>query len=168
MQFGETTHERKSETGAAGLTIVAIVDLVEGLEDLVDLFARDTRSVVAHGDLEAAVARESADDGNPSTFRCELHRIRTEVDQDLLERAVVGVERRRGGIDFDRQLLATLARLGADQLERQIEGALGIERMRPDFHLARFDLGDVEKIVDEAEEMRAGGVDVASIFLVAR
>ena len=41
-------------------------------------------------------------------------------------------------------------------------------RMRRDFHLARLDLGDVEQIVDQAEQMRARGMDVAGIFLVAR
>ena len=59
------------------------------------------------------------------------------------------------------------ARLEADQLEGDFEGAAGIQRMGRDFHAARLDLGDVEQIVDQRQKMGAGGMDVAGIVLVA-
>ena len=40
--------------------------------------------------------------------------------------------------------------------------------LRLDLHLAGFDLGHVEQIVDQAEQMRARRMDVAGIFVVAR
>ena len=40
--------------------------------------------------------------------------------------------------------------------------------LRRDLHAAGLDLGDVEQIVDQRQQMRAGGMNVAGIFLVAR
>ena len=40
MQFGQAAHQRQAEARAARLAVEAVVHLVEGLEDVVDLFAR--------------------------------------------------------------------------------------------------------------------------------
>src|SRR5579872_7370369 len=50
VQFGQTAHQRQPQARASRLTVKAVVHLVEGLEDIVDLFARDARTVVAHHD----------------------------------------------------------------------------------------------------------------------
>ena len=55
------------------------------------------------------------------------------------------------------------ARLGADKLERDVEGARGIQRMGRDLHAAGLDLGDIQQVVDQRQEMGAGGMDVAGI-----
>ena len=65
MQLGQAAHQRQAQARAAGLAVEAIVHLVEGLEDLVELVARNAGAVVAHRDLEIAVARR----GRPSP-RC--------------------------------------------------------------------------------------------------
>src|SRR5690348_18210100 len=88
MKLGKPSHERKTETRAAGLAVVAIVDLVEGHEDLVELVARNAGAVVLDRDLEAAVTRETSHDRDASAFWREFHGIGHEVDQDLLERAL--------------------------------------------------------------------------------
>ncbi len=50
---------------------------------------------------------------------CEFHGVGNQVEQDLLQRPLVGIKRRRGLIDLDHQRLILLARLGADQLQRR-------------------------------------------------
>ena len=57
MQFRQAPHQRQAQPRAAGLAVVAIVHLAEGREDLVQLVARNAGAVVAHHDLEIAVAR---------------------------------------------------------------------------------------------------------------
>ncbi len=109
-------HQREAETRAAGLAVVAVVDLAERREDLVELLARDAGAIVLYGNLEAAAARQFGTHRDAAAFGRELDRVGAEVDQDLLERALIRVERRRRGIDLDGERLLALARLGADQL----------------------------------------------------
>ena len=54
MQLGQTADQRKSQPGATGLTIVAIVDPGKGFEDAIDVFFRDAGTIVRHDQLEIA------------------------------------------------------------------------------------------------------------------
>ena len=56
MQFGEAAHQRQPEARTASLTVVAIVDLAERRENLVDLLARDARPIVFAANLEVAAS----------------------------------------------------------------------------------------------------------------
>ena len=66
------------------------------------------------------------------------------------------------------EFLTPLARLDRDDLERRVETFADVEFAGLDLHAARFDLGHVEKIVDEAQEMRARRMDVGRVFRIAR
>src|SRR5215831_8061919 len=105
MELGQAAHEREAKAGAACLPVVAIVDLIERHEDLIELVARNSRTVVANANLEAAIARKPAHDGNAAALRRELHRVGDEIDQDLFERALVGIKRRCRRLDIDSELL---------------------------------------------------------------
>ena len=48
MQLGQPAHQRQAQPGAARLTIIAVVDLAERREDLVQFLARDAGAVVLH------------------------------------------------------------------------------------------------------------------------
>src|SRR5262249_19177081 len=133
-----------------------------------ELLTRNAGAIVLDHDLERAAARAARKHADTSTFRRELDRVGNQIDQDLLERALVREKTRRRRIDLDNELLPAFARLGADDLERRIEAALDIELARLDLHPARLNLGDIEEIVDETQKMCAGRVDVGSVFGVAR
>ncbi len=60
----------------------------------------------------AAARRLARNDSDTPAFRRKFAGVGDEVDQDLLQRAFVGVERRRFGFHVDNELLALLARLG--------------------------------------------------------
>ena len=167
MQFGQPAHQRQAKARAARLAIIAIVHLVEGHEDAGQLVARNAGAIVAHHDLEAAALGRAGQHVNAAALRGELHRVGDQVDQHLFQGALIGIKRRSVLFDMDHKLLALFGGLEADQLEGDFEGAAGIQRIGRDFHAARFDLGDVQQIVDQGQKMRARGMDVAGIILVA-
>src|SRR5205807_5862855 len=109
MQLRKPAHQRETQARPRALTVITIVDLTEGLEHAVESFTRNSRAVVFDHDLEIAAARARARDRNAPAVRREFHRVRNEIDQDLLERTLVGIERRCGGIDVDDELLLSFA-----------------------------------------------------------
>ncbi len=109
-----------------------------------------------------------ADHVDASAVLGELDGIGGEIDHDLLQRPLIGVEEGSALVDGDRQRLAAFARLRGDEFQRALERALGFDHLRLNLHAACFDLGHVEEIVDQRQKMRPGIVDVACIFLVAR
>src|SRR5690242_20792016 len=100
MQFGEPAHKGKPKSGSTCLAVVAIVDLAERREDLVELLAWNSRPVVLHRDLETAASRRFRAHHDAPTFRREFHRVGAQVDQDLLQCAFVGIEWRTARIDL--------------------------------------------------------------------
>ena len=166
MQFGQAAHQRQAKACAARLAVEAVVDLVEGREDHVELVARDARAVVAHHDLEIAVGGARADHFDPAAHWRELDGVGHKIDQDLLERPLVGIKFRRASVDIDDQRLVLFTRLGADQLQGDVEGAGRIQRMGRDVHAPGLDLSHVQQVVDQRQQMGARGMDVAGIIAV--
>jgi len=166
MQLGQAAHQRQAEPRAAGLAVEAVVHLVEGREDLLHLVGGNAGTIVAHQYPEIAIGRPPADHLDATAHRGELHGVADQVDQHLLHRALVRPQ--FGGIlvHRDDQRLVLFARLGADQLQGGVEGTCRVQRMGRDIHPAGLDLGDVEQVVDQRQQMRAGGMDVAGIVAV--
>ena len=72
------------------LAVVAVVDLAERLEHAVELVARNARAVVFDHDLEVAASARRAGNGDAPALGRELHRVGDQIDQDLLQRTLVG------------------------------------------------------------------------------
>src|SRR6478672_5060723 len=94
----------------------------------------------------------------------ELAGIAQEIEQNLLEPQGVRGERAHVLRRFDNKavliLLGELSR-GADDL---IDEPGQIDRLGIEFELTGFDLREVEYLVDEAQEVGAGGIDTAQRF----
>src|SRR4029077_11502316 len=88
----------------------------------------------------------------------ELAGIAQEIEQDLSQPHGVDDERAETAVSFDDEavliLLGELAR-GADNL---VNEAHQIHRLRAELELARFDLGKIVHLINEAEEMGAGAM----------
>ena len=97
----------------------------------------------------------------------EADRVRQQIEQDLVERALVG--------DHLRQIVgASLSELNAGlaRPQRQQAAAAGDdlrrrERLRRDLEIVGLDLRHVEYAVDDRQEMMSGIVDEAGIFVAA-
>ena len=62
---------------------------------------------------------------------------------------------------------ARRARLRLHDRDAFGDDAVGVDRLEGKLQFARFDLGEIEKIVDEAQNQRAGVADIFEIILVA-
>ena len=94
----------------------------------------------------------------------KLDRVRQEIEHDLAQRALVGDDlgqsRRERSADDDPRA-ARLRLHDADALLRQlVEADIG----EVEVELAGLDLGKIEQIVEQRDEVRAGDVDVLEIF----
>src|SRR2546425_662496 len=87
----------------------------------------------------------------------ELNRVADEIDQDLSQAASVAVPGWQfgGKLELERELLVSRQRLkcAADGLGNILNGIIG----EFEFELAGLDLGEVEHVIDEPEQMLAVG-----------
>ncbi len=148
VQFGQAANQRESKACTAGLAIVAIVHLGERLEDAIDALIRYAGSIVRDDQLEVAGRIAFCRDIDATAVLSELDGVRHQIDDNLLQRAFVGVKDRGAIIHRNREHLISLARLHADEFQRALERAAGFDHMRLDLHAAGFDFGNVEEIVD--------------------
>ena len=95
----------------------------------------------------------------------ELHRIGQEIEKDLLQRPAVGFDhqpRRPVAGEVDIALAGGLA----DHLHAVLDDVGHVDVVDVERHAAGLDLGHVEDVVDDLEQIGAAAVDVAGIFLI--
>ena len=110
---------------------------------------------------EAGPLRRRADPQPHGALLRELHGVREQVAQDLLEPLLVGDERRRGvGVELDLEARGPSPPPGAGTSARRTSTtsssptAAGVH-----VHLPGLDLGEVEDVVDQVEQLVAGRED---------
>ena len=169
---GDLAADREAQAGTAELSAGAGVALLERLEDDAVLLLRDADAAVADAERHHGVGRvEQLLLGVPSTGGHrrlerdaaplgELERVRQQVLEHLLQALGVGLERRRqAGLDVHLEVepleVGHLPEGALDELPH-----LG-ERHRRDVHRhgPGFDLGQVQDVVDQVEQVGAGAVD---------
>jgi hypothetical protein len=95
----------------------------------------------------------------------ELHGVRKEIEEHLLQGAAVG---------FDHELRGAVAREDdvalagglADHLHAVLDDVGNVDRVDVERHAAGLDLGHVEDVVDHFEQIAAAFANVARIFLI--
>ncbi len=94
MLFDESLGQRQAETGALALAIQVTVDLAETRERLGDVFGRDANAGI--DDLEHVAAVHSTPGPEPHLAAGigELDCVGEQVNQDLLQLAFIGAQRR--------------------------------------------------------------------------
>ena len=92
----------------------------------------------------------------------------TRLSTHLLEPQLVGVDGVDVVVDLDGQRDAVAGRALAHQRERRTRArCVDAEHRRLEDHLAGLDLGQVEDLVEQLEEVRAGVPDVVDILVLA-
>ena len=159
--------ERKPQPRAFLRAHMGAFGLFERLAQPLQIVLGDADAAVGDRDGDAHVAALDAQI-DPAAARRELDGVGEQVDEDLLNRALVGEDvaafaRHRHG---ERDALA----VGGDlhEAQRLAGDVLQIERLLAEIELAGLDLRHVENAVDEFEQMAARFVDQAGIFQIAR
>ena len=105
-------------------------------------------------------------DGHAAAVRRELDRVGQQVEDDLFEPQLVRLDLADVVGDLDLDGDAVCGGALADHRQRVFECAGNREDARIERHLARFDLGQVQDLVEQLQQMAAGVPDVAQVFLL--
>ena len=176
--------DRQPESGTAVLARGRCVDLAESVEQAVDFLRRDADTGVANGELDrdiatafvagvfaGVVAWAGAGGGAGSRTRHpavhvdlaligELHRVADQIDQHLAQTRHVAVNSTRHvRLDVVDQLDTLLAGALADQVERILDHAGDVERFVLKLHATRFDLGKIQDVVDQGQQLHSRKLD---------
>jgi len=164
--------DREAEARAAVAPARRPVRLLERLEDEAqvvlgnaDARVRDRERHDCVG-LRERLARElppfgELDPQRDLPFLGELERVRQQVLEDLLQPLLVRLDRRRDvrtvHLDLERELL--VLRDGAERPLDELAEVAELHVGHVHVHASRFDLREVEDVVDQVEEIRARAVD---------
>ncbi len=99
----------------------------------------------------------------------ELHGVADEVDQDLPQPGHVADQNLGDGVIHQAgQVEVLLRRLGRQQVQGLLDAGVELEGMVLQLELARFDLGEVEDVVDDRQQRvgaAAGGLDIIALLV---
>lgn len=152
----------------AGAGVAAEFGLFELAEEARQLGRGDPRAGVLHGGMEVPAAIRRGGQFRPqedAPARGELHRVAEEVDEDLPEpgfvsHRVVGKYRWRGYAELEPLGLGPLGEHQAQVGEEVPQG----EGRRPEGDAPRLDLGHVEDVIDEGEQVIAVAIDDGQVI----
>ncbi len=136
------------------------------LEDALLLGGRDAGSGVVDAHADPLVVGGDPD-VDAAAARRELHRVAEEVPRDLAEPQRVGVGEDGGRWPVEPKRDARLARPRPDEELGVADGVGHVDAVHDEVELARLDLGHVEQLVDEEQEVAAGAGDVVDVALLA-
>ncbi len=98
----------------------------------------------------------------------EFDGVADDVHHHLPQAPAIGDQRQGRAAEIRHQPHAALFRHRRHQLHRAVDQLLELDGLQAQLQLAGFDLGEIEDVVDEGEEMRARLVDVLGVVLIAR
>ncbi len=94
----------------------------------------------------------------------ELRRVAQEVEQDLPKLGDVGMHRAEARLHAQCEFVALLGHESLHGRGHVARHRLDIEGLREDLHLAALDLGQVEHVVDQAEQVARIALDLAHVL----
>ena len=163
----EVLGDGQAEPGAAEVAGGRGVGLGEGLEQPADLLLGHADAGVGHVEGDARLAgcglrsRETA--SVTVAVLGELRGVAQQVDQALLELGQVGAHRADVGRAVDHQpCCRSSSTSGSIDGLHLVDQAGEIDLLEIDVHAAGFDLRQIEDVVDQAEQMLAGALDLLS------
>ena len=149
----ELPRDRQPEARAAEAARRASVRLGEALEDRGEALLGDADAGVLHLDAHRhpiPIALRLLRDARDLAALGELDRVADQVDEHLAQAHRIGAEDRPGdhpGVEAEVDLL--LARLVAEDLRHLVEQRADVDVDRLERHLAGFELGEIEDVVQE-------------------
>jgi hypothetical protein len=183
VQFRERFDESQAKAGAFVFARQAAVDLAERREQSRQTVRRDADAAICDTDLdelrEVVVAHrqgaarpnavETADglagyspgaQAHVPSGIGELHGVGQQVVRDLLDLACVGFDRAHRAGDVHIQLDLMLGGLLPEDRQAVRKERGEFDRLEVERHLPRFNLGQIEDVVDQREQVIATAIDV--------
>ena len=172
-QLDKTARQHQADAGAFDVRFLG-AEPVERLEEALQLLGRHAEAAVLDADRPALAVALPADRdraADPVVLHCVAEEIHEHLTQAQLVRqhpdrvprrdAAAGVEVDDAGARIgDAKANIGLGRERRDHAERIGDRVLQIDGFERDHHLARLDPRQVEDVVDEREQVRAGVLDV--------
>ncbi len=163
----EVLADGQAEAGAAEAPGGGGIRLREALEQPARLLPVEPDARVAHAEVQqrgVGLPPFGAHAEDDLTARCELHGIARVVEQDLLQAQGVAQQvLRHVGRHFEDEFQAFRLALLRDQRRRLLQQLVQVDLPAFEFQLAGLDLGEVEDVVDDAQQVVAGGLHVVEI-----
>ena len=169
--FGEAFGNHQPEAGAAVLARRRAVGLFKRAEQPAQRFGRDADAGILHFEAHQRVRFALVQRQGTQRHRAalgELDGVRRIVEQGLLQTHRIAAQRvrKRANLDLEFKPLV-LGRLG-DERGDVVHQAVDRHRCAFEKELAGFDLGQIENVVDDRQQMLAGGVDLVQPFALRR
>ena len=166
MQPHQALDDGEPETGAAVAAVVGAAGLKIRLADPRQILVADADAIIldGKGDMRRLGARADRD---LAAAIGETDRVGQQIEQNLIERALVGDHFRQ---IVGRHFFEVHARLARPQREHAAAAGDDLrrrKRLRRDLEIAGLDLRHVENAVDDRQQMMTGTVDEAGIFVAA-
>ena len=162
VQLDELPAQREAEPRPLRL-LVRTPYLPELLEDDLVMLGRDPDAAVGHRDLRDAIHTRRAH-LHASALRRELHRVREEVEQHLLDLALVGADGSHAVVDLACERDPSPTRPFTHEQQRVVHRRRQLELRDVQLHASGLDLGQVEDVVDEGEEVLSRGQDIVQVL----
>ena len=171
-ELGQALGNDQAQAGAAVLARDRAVGLLKALEQAVPLLGQDADAGVA--DLEAqqhsvvaALLQQHAQADR--TALGELDRVVAEVDQHLTQaQRVADQAGRHFGREFEHQFERLLLGALGQQVDDVVEHGLELELDLLQAHAVGLDLGEIQDIVDHAEQVLARDLDLVQMVELLR
>src|SRR5215475_15787948 len=161
MQLNELPGQGQSEPGSLDL-LVCCAYLPELIEDRLLILRGDAHAGVGDGDLGHAVAHGAAH-VDPAALRRELEGVGEQVQEDLLHLAFVAPDQAHAVVNSPAHPDPAPARPLTHESEGVVDGCGPAEVRHLQLYASRFDLGQVQNVVDQGQQMLAGGVDIFQV-----
>ena len=167
MSLDERLGQRQAQAGALMAAREGAFHLNERLQDAGDVVLGDADSPIRDREQHRTLGTPCHIHRDLVAFGRELDGVGEQVDQALLDQALVEQQLRQIAIDC--HVDSDSGRLGAlaHQAQRLLDDFLQVGRLGVDLELAGFDLGDVQDIADHRQQVVAAVEDVLGVVAVA-
>lgn len=165
MQFAEALAQRKAEAGSFGLAHLIGAHLTEFLEHQRQVLCRDAGAGVRHGHFGKRTVH-ACNHRYFSSIGRELDCVGEQVQQDLLGFSLVAAELAERIVNRALERYAMPYRPLPDQRNCIVECGRKMEPRHVEFHPPRLDLGQIQDVVDERQQVFARGMDVLQVVVL--